>query len=82
METLVHKELSEKIKNLPQKLVEELSDYLDFLLYKNRKDWYEELSSEQIKSIKQGLDDIENGKVYDHNVVMEEMAQYIKSKKR
>ncbi len=81
MDTLVHKELSEKIKKLPQKLIEELSEYVDFLLYKNRKDWYEELSPEQKKSIQQGLDDIENGKVYDHDMVMEEMAQYIKSKK-
>jgi len=81
METLIHKELSEKIKNLPQKLVEELSEYLEFLIYKNNKDWVEQLSPEQKKTIDQGLDDIEKQNIYDHDAVMEEMAQYIKSKK-
>jgi len=41
-----------------------LLDYLktlDFLNITKNTDWYEDLSPEQIKSINNGLDDLENG---------------------
>lgn len=82
METILHKEIKEKISQLPDFLMEELSEYIDFLLYKKDKDWFDTLSPSQKKSIEQGLEDIQNGKTYSHDSVMEEMTQYINSKKK
>lgn len=82
METTIHQKLTEKIKNLPDFLVEEISDYIDFLVYKNQKDWVELLDEKQKQEIQKGLKDIEEGRVFSHDSVMEEMAEYIKSKKK
>ncbi|MGB6084445.1 hypothetical protein [Moheibacter sp.] len=82
METIIHKEIKEKISQLPDFLMEELSEYIDFLLYKKDKDWYDSLDSNQKKSIEQGMQDIKDGKTYTQDFVMEEMSQYIKSKKK
>lgn len=82
METIFHKNLSQKIKELPENLVEKVSDYIDFLLYKTERDWFDSMNEEQRKDINQGLEDIKNGNVHSHNAVMEEMTQYINSKKR
>ena len=82
METVIQKEITQKIKQLPDFLMEELSNYVDFLLYQKDNDWFDSLNSNQKKSIEQGLDDIQNGRVYTHNSVMEEITQYINSKKK
>ena len=82
METTIHQKLTEKIKNLPEFLVEEISDYIDFLVYKNQKDWVELLDEKQKQEIQKGLKDIEEGRVFSHDSVMEEMAEYIQSKKK
>lgn len=82
METFVHKKLSDKIKTLPDFLAEELSDFIDFLIFKKDKDWAETLTFEQKKSIEEGLKDIENGNTFTHESVMEEMAEYRKSKQK
>lgn len=82
MDTATHQKITDKIKQLPDFLIEELSDYVDFLLFKNEKDWYENLNPNQKQSIKQGLQDIENGNTHSHQSVMDEMAAYIKSKKK
>lgn len=82
METTIHQKLTEKIKNLPDFLVEEISDYIDFLVYKNQKDWVELIDEKQKQEIQKGLKDIEEGRVFSHDSVMEEMAEYIKSKKK
>jgi len=82
METIIQKEIKEKISQLPEFLMEELSEYIDFLIYKKDKDWFDSLSSSQKQSIEQGLEDIQNGRTYSHDSVMEEMAQYINAKKK
>lgn len=38
METIIHKEIKEKISQLPDFLMEELSEYIDFLLFKTNKE--------------------------------------------
>ncbi|GEM_PF-2475299 len=38
METIIQKQINQKIKELPEFLMEELSEYIDFLLYKSKND--------------------------------------------
>lgn len=81
MKTIVHQDLSNKIKNIPDYLLEELSDYIDYLLFKKEKDWAEDLSEEEKAIIDRGLEDIKMGRTHSHESVMEEMENYIKSRK-
>lgn len=82
METIAHQKLFEKIKKLPDFLVEDLSDFVDFLVFKNDKDWAESLTIEQRKSVEEGRNDIENGDFHSHESVMEELAEYRKAKRK
>ncbi len=81
MKAIIQQELSNKIKNIPDYLLEELSDYIDYLLFKKEKDWAENLSEEEKASINKGLEDIKIGRTHLHESVMEEMENYIKSRK-
>lgn len=80
MEALAIKRLTEKIKDLPENMIQEISDFVDFLVYKNQKDWYDLLTPEEKQAIEEGLKDIEEGRVISHEKVMEEMRQYIQTK--
>ena len=80
MKTVIHQNLYDKIKDIPDYLLEELSDYIDFLLYKKEKDWAENLSEEETNSINKGLEDLKMGRMHSHESVMEEMENYIKSR--
>ncbi len=82
MEAVAFQKISNKIKQLPDFLLDEISDYVDFLLYKNEKDWYATLSDEQKAIIEQGRDDIQKGKTHSHQDVINEMNAYINSKKK
>jgi len=82
METIEYQKISEKIKQLPDFLLHEISDYIDFLLYKNEKDWYTSLNDEQKAIIEQGRNDIRQGKTHRHQDVISEMDAYIKSKEK
>ena len=82
METIEYQKISEKIKQLPDFLLQEISDYIDFLLYKNEKDWYTSLNDEQKAIIEQGKNDILQGKTHRHQDVVREMNAYIKSKEK
>lgn len=82
MEAVAFQKISDKIKHLPDFLLDEISDYVDFLLYKNEKDWYTTLNDEQKTSIEQGKNDIQNGKTHSHQDIMNEMTAYINSKKK
>lgn len=81
MEALAIKRLTEKIKDLPENMIQEISDFVDFLVYRNQKDWYDLLTPEEKQAIEEGLKDIEEGRVISHEKVMEEMRQYIQTKK-
>lgn len=81
MEVLAIKRLTEKIKDLPENMIQEISDFVDFLVYRNQKDWYDLLTPEEKQAIEEGLKDIEEGRVVSHEKVMEEMRQYIQTKK-
>ncbi|MGB3453622.1 MAG: DUF2281 domain-containing protein [Moheibacter sp.] len=81
MEAIAIKRLTEKIKDLPENMIQEISDFVDFLVYRNQKDWYDLLTPEEKQAIEEGLKDIEEGRVISHEKVMEEMRQYIQTKK-
>lgn len=80
MESLVHKSISDKIKNIPDYLSGELIDFVDYLLFKKEQDWAENISQKEKDSIKIGLEEIRSGKIHSHAAVMEEMGSYIKEK--
>ncbi|WP_262150515.1 hypothetical protein [Chryseobacterium foetidum] len=82
MEAITHKTISDKIKQIPDYLSDELSDFVDYLLFKKEKDWAENLSEEEKNSNEQGLDDINNGRIHSHESVMDEISEYIKSRKK
>ena len=74
-------QINQKVNNLPEKLLQELDDYIDFLRYKyGQKDWSDDLSEEQIKLIEQGRNDIQEGKTLSHEQAKEKIKQYIKNK--
>lgn len=43
---------------------------MDFVSIENEDDWYENISFSEKKNIQKGIDDIENGRVFSHNEVM------------
>jgi len=59
MATITAAQINNKVNTLPEKLLQELDDYIDFLNYKYaQKDWSDELTDEQIKLIEQGINGI------------------------
>lgn len=81
MDSIIIQKISEKVKLLPNNMAEQVLSYIEMLLSKNNNDWFENLSDLQKKSIEKGLEDIKYGRINSHDSVMEEMANYINSKK-
>jgi hypothetical protein len=48
----------------------ELIKSMDFVSIENESDWFENLSFLEKKNIQKGIDDIENGRIFSHNDVM------------
>jgi len=48
----------------------ELIKSMDFVSIENEEDWFENLSFLEKKNIQKGIDDIENGRIFSHNDVM------------
>lgn len=48
----------------------ELIKSMDFVSIENEADWFENLSFLEKKNIQKGIDDIENGRIFSHNDVM------------
>ena len=73
--------ISEKIKSLPENLLQEVEQYIDFLKYKNdQTDWSQSISEDEHSLIKKGKKDIEEGRVYSHKEAKQKIADYIKNK--
>ena len=73
--------ISQKIKSLPENLLQEVDQYIDFLKYKNdQTDWSESVSEDELSLIKKGKKDIEEGRVYSHKEAKQKIADYIKNK--
>jgi len=50
MESIIQKNLTQKIKQLPDSFMEELSDYVDFLIYKSKNNIEEEMTNEEFQN--------------------------------
>ncbi|MGQ7945685.1 DUF2281 domain-containing protein [Flavobacterium sp. WC2509] len=73
--------ISQKIKSLPENLLQEVDQYIDFLKYKNdQSDWSESISDDELSLIENGKKDIEEGRVYSHKEAKQKIADYIKNK--
>lgn len=55
MEAITHKTISDKIKQIPDYLSDELSDFVDYLLFKKEKDWAENLSEKEKTALSRDL---------------------------
>ena len=62
METTTLQKINNLIKDLPDYLVEELLEYVEFLVYKFHKD--ENLSDDQKRVILRGLEDVKYGRTH------------------
>jgi len=83
MNTITAFQINQKVNALPEKLLQELDDYIDFLKYKYaQKDWSDDLTDQQIKLIEKGKNDLEQGKVLSHTQAKEKIKNYIKNKQR
>jgi len=83
MNTITAFQINQKVNALPEKLLKELDDYIDFLKYKYaQKDWSDDLTDQQIKLIEKGKNDLEQGKVISHTQAKEKIKNYIKNKQR
>lgn len=83
MNTITAFQINQKVNALPEKLLQELDDYIDFLKYKYaQKDWSDDLTEQQIKLIEKGKNDLEQGKILSHTQAKEKIKNYIKNKQR
>ena len=64
------KKITINIEENKYSLFLELIKSMDFVSIENEEDWFENLSFLEKKNIQKGIDDIENGKLFSHNDVM------------
>lgn len=75
------KDLEKKLKTLPEELLENVNDYIDFLKSKYKKnDWAEDLTDFQKKSVEKGVADIENGNTLSHDEAKQKIREYLQAK--
>ena len=81
MNTSMASIINQKIKSLPENLLQEVDKYIDFLKFKSlNSDWSEQLSQSQIELVEKGKNDIEEGRVFKHSEAKQKIKEYIKSK--
>lgn len=81
MSSITASDLSQKIKLLPDDLIKEVEKFVDYLQYKSEnEDWSVDLTESQKQLIKNGSDDISNGKTYTHAEAKKIISEHINSK--
>jgi hypothetical protein len=81
MSTINANQLNQKIIALPDHLLQEVNNYIDYLTYKSEeKDWSINLTKEQSLLIEKGKKDIEENRVISHNEARKRIENYIKNK--
>ena len=82
MDSTIALKLSQKIKLLPDDLIQEVDKFVDYLKYKSEHDddWSVDLTDNQKQSIKDGSEDISNGKTYSHAEAKQIIRKHINSK--
>ena len=75
------KDLENNPKTLPKELLGNVNDYIDFLKEKYlTKNWTNQLSETQKKSIEKGILDIENENIISHEEAKQKIRNYLQSK--
>ena len=75
------KDLENNLNTLPKELLGNVNDYIDFLKEKYlTKDWANQLSEIQKKSIEKGILDIENENIISHEEAKQKIRNYLQSK--
>ncbi len=81
MSTINASQLNQKIVDLPEHLLQEVNNYIDYLTYISKeKDWSINLTKEQTLLIEKGKKDIEENSVISHNEARKRIENYIKNK--
>lgn len=81
MDSSIASKLSQKIKLLPDDLIQEVDKFVDYLKYKSEHDdWSVDLTDNQKQSIQKGSEDISNGKTYSHTEAKQIIREHINSK--
>lgn len=81
------KNLEDNLKTLPEEFLGQVNDFIELLKSKKtetkvEKDWAENLTDAQKKSIERGIDDIKNGKTYSHEEAKKKIRQYLLEKSK
>lgn len=79
------KEIEQNLKSLPEEFLGQVNDYIKSLKAKSEKtkiekDWAENLTDSQKKSIQKGVEDIKNGKTYSHEEAKQKIKEYLLEK--
>lgn len=75
------KDIENNLKTLPKELFQNVNDYIDFLKSKyKRKDWAEDLTDDQKKSVEKGVADIENENILSHDEAKQKIREYLQAK--
>ena len=83
MKTTTITQINNKLKDIPDSLMNDVMNYLDFLSFKTTAyDWATDLSAKERQLIKQGEDDIKNGKIHTHNEALKIINKQLKNKGR
>ena len=83
MNTITASQINQKVNALPEMLLQDLDDYIDFLKYKYaQKDWSDNLTEHQVQLIEKGRNDIAQGRVFSDTEAKEKIKNYIKNKQR
>ena len=81
MDSITASKLSQKLKLLPDDLLQEVDKFVDYLKYKSEhNDWSGDLMDNQKQSIKNGSEDISNGKTYSHAEAKQIIKEHINRK--
>lgn len=81
------KDIEKNLKSLPKEFLGQVNDYIEFLKSKYsetkiEKDWAENLTDSQKKSIEKGINDINNGKTYSQEEAKQKIKQYLLEKSK
>lgn len=81
MDSITASKLSQKLKLLPDDLLQEVDKFVDYLKYKSEhNDWSDDLTDSQKNSVKSGSEDIANGKTYSHAEAKQIIKEHINRK--
>ena len=81
MKGITVSQVNKKIESLPQNLLQEVDQFIDYLTNRSTQtDWSEALSESQLGLIGKGKKDIEEGRVISHKEAKQKINEYIRTK--